>query len=117
MTLTIQGELPTLNEYVNAERTNKFMAAKMKKEWTEKVAWLAKAAKLKKVKEPIPELIIDWYTKNERKDADNIVFAKKFLLDGLVMAGVLPTDGRKFVTRFNEAVWVDRKNPRVEVEL
>ena len=38
---TINSELPTLNDYIKAERGNKFAAAKLKKNATEGVAWYA----------------------------------------------------------------------------
>jgi len=34
-TLEIHGELPTLNEYIRAERGSRWAAAKMKKGWTD----------------------------------------------------------------------------------
>ena len=116
MKLIIQGTLPDLNTYINAERTNKFMAAKIKKEATEFVAWLVNKQRIGKITEPISEVKIDWYVKDLKKDADNIVFAKKFILDGLVASGALPNDGRKYITAFNEKVFVD-KNERIDLTI
>lgn len=115
--LVIPGELTDLNTYINAERRNRFIASKIKKEETNRVAWEAKSQKLPKVREPLVEVMIDWYVPNEKKDADNIIWAKKFILDGLVEAGILPSDGRKYITAFTDAVYVDKKYPRVEVSL
>ena len=116
MKLTILGEMVSLNEYIKAERTNKFMAAKIKKEETEQVYWACKEQKLKKITEPITEILIDWYTKNDRKDADNVFFACKFILDGMVLAGVLPDDGRKYINAISHRAYVD-KNERIEIEI
>lgn len=48
---------------------------------------------------------------------DNIAFAKKFILDALVKKGVLKDDGWKWVKGFTDEFFVDKKNPRVEVEM
>ena len=57
-----------------------------------------------------------WYTKNNRKDADNIAFAKKFVLDGFMKAGLLGNDNRKHITGFQDEFAVDKRNPRVEID-
>jgi hypothetical protein len=117
MILIIKGELTDLNTYINAQRTNRFVGAKIKKDETERVAWECKRQKLKKITCEIPEVFIDWYVKDAKKDADNITFAKKFILDGLVTSGVLPSDGRKFINAFSDIIYVDKKNPRIEITL
>src|SRR5574337_1510710 len=94
MKLVIEGQLPTLNEYINAERTNRFIAAKIKKEATEMVAWQAK--KLPKIEAPA-DYTFTWYVANKRKDPDNVAFATKFILDGLMAAGKLDNDSMKWV--------------------
>lgn len=118
--LTIPGELTDLNTYINAERRNRHIAAKIKKEETYFVAMEARVARM----EPIPEdqypvrVEFTWYTKNLRKDADNVTFAKKFVLDGLVEAGILADDNRKHVSLATDvAVHVDAKTPRVEIKI
>jgi Holliday junction resolvase RusA-like endonuclease len=62
------------------------------------------------------ELEITYYMENRKKDPDNILSSKKFILDGLVQAGVLENDGWKQIKGFDESWEVDKKNPRVEVE-
>lgn len=118
MTLTIEGELTDLNTYVRAERTNRFISAKIKRDETERVAREAQAAKLPPVSRYPVRVGFTWYTHDLRKDVDNVAFAKKFILDGLVLAGVLEGDGRKYVAGFaGEKFLVDRERPRVEVEV
>lgn len=58
-----------------------------------------------------------WIEKNSRRDMDNIAFAKKFILDALVKKGVLQDDGWKWVRGFKDEFYIDKKNPRIEVEL
>jgi hypothetical protein len=116
---TIKCELCDLNTYMNAERRNRFLAAKIKKEETERVAWSARAARLLSLfgdEYPV-RIKYRWYSKDMRKDTDNVAFAKKFVNDGLVMAGILENDSRKFVSGFSDEFFVDKENPRVEVEI
>ena len=116
MKLIIKGELPDLNTYINAERSNRFMAAKIKKEATESIYWLARHQKLKRV---VGEVVMSytWYCKNKRKDKDNIVFARKFIQDGLVKAGVLDNDGWENIAGFSDLFFIDADYPRIEVEI
>ena len=115
MKLIIPGELTDLNAYIDAERSNKFKASKIKKEMTEWCMWAAMTVNTK-VKPPVI-IKFKWITKNEMKDPDNVAFAKKFILDGFVRAGLLPNDGRKQIKGFTDEFDVDKQNPRVEVEI
>lgn len=90
-----------LNTYIRAERTNKFMAASIKKRETEAVFWLCKKQGLKQAKKRV-SIDFYWYIKNERKDPDNIAFAKKYILDGMVDAGVLVKDSLKYIEGFKD---------------
>ncbi len=118
MKITILGELCDLNTYINAERRNRFIASKIKKEQTELVYYLTKGKKLPLGVE-FPLIIeITWFVKDLRKDADNIVFGKKFIGDGLVLAGVIPDDSRKYIRVWRDIdVIVDKNNPRIEMVL
>ncbi|EOH43285.1 RusA family crossover junction endodeoxyribonuclease [Enterococcus faecium] len=114
--LLIEGELTALNEYINAERRNRHIAAKIKKDETGYCQDVAEKIDLKLQETDFPcALIITWYVKNKRKDADNIAFAKKFILDGLVEAGVLPNDNRKYVQGFMDIVKEDKERQRIEI--
>jgi hypothetical protein len=48
---------------------------------------------------------------------DNIAVAKKFILDGLLAAKKIKNDGWNEVVGWEEHFNVDRKNPRIEVEI
>lgn len=91
---TIEGELPDLNKYINAERSNRYIAAKIKKEATELVAWQLKGREKITV---AADYHFHWVVKDRRKDPDNIYFAGKFVLDGMQAAGILPQDSMKYV--------------------
>lgn len=114
--MLIEGELTALNEFINAERRNRYIAAKIKKDETGYCQEVAEKSELKLQETDFPcALIITWYVKNKRKDADNIAFAKKFILDGLVEAGVLPNDNRKYVQGFVDIVKEDKEHQRIEI--
>ena len=115
MKLIIPGRLPGLNDMIEAARRNRYESAKMKKEYTELVAWCAKSAMLPHFERV--DLIITWYEPNMKRDKDNIMAGQKFILDGLVQAGVLSNDGWKQIGKVTHDFKIDRQNPRVEVEL
>lgn len=114
-TIIIPDILPGFNEIIEASRANKYVAAEQKKEYTDLIAWTAKAAGI-----PYMERIdvaIHWYEPNRRRDKDNISAGIKFVLDGLVKAGVIKNDGWKQIGDILHFFDVDRRNPRVEVEI
>lgn len=107
--LFIPVRFPSLNEYISAMNRNRFVGNKMKKEYTDLVAQYARAKDLGHFTEPVA--IHFYYTEpNSKRDGDNIVFAKKFILDGLVQAGVLTNDTQQWVKRFTDS-WVTTKIP------
>lgn len=115
--LVLKGRMPGLNEYIDAERGNKYKAASMKKEQTQLVAWEC-LKQLKGVKIEVPVHVeFVWAEPNTKRDTDNIAFAKKFILDGLVEAGVLKNDNQKYVRGFTDVFVLDRTNPHVEVTI
>jgi len=116
MKITLPGEFCDLNTYINAERRNRFLASKIKKEETERVYYLTIGKKLPLGVE-FPLIIeITSYVKDLRKDADNIAFGKKFIGDGLVLAGIIPDDSRKYIRVWRDIdVIVEKNKPRVEM--
>lgn len=102
----IDGELPSLNEYIAVERSNRYAAAKLKKDTEDYIVTQIKAQIKKSKNKPI---FIDpvtvyyfWTVKNKKKDRDNIAFAKKFVQDALVKAGVIKSDGWQYVEGFRD---------------
>lgn len=111
--IIIPGELPGMNEIIEAAKQHHMQYAKMKKYNTEAVGWAAKQVPAKKR----VFLNITWYCKNRKKDPDNIAAAVKFIWDGLVESGVIENDGWKQNAGWTNRFKVDKKNPRVEIEL
>ncbi len=112
--IVIPGDLVDLNTYINAERTNRYVAAGLKRSQTEIVAYYARH------KKPVPSypvrVVYRWYMRDSRKDIDNVAFAKKFINDGLVEVGVLKGDSQRFVSAFRDEFYIDKENPRIEVD-
>jgi hypothetical protein len=116
-TFTIRGRLPSLNEYINAERTNRYKAAKLKKDLQERIGAEIRAANLKQVKVPV-KLTYRFYEANRRRDKDNIAaVAHKVVQDSLVSEKILEDDGWGYVIGFEDEFYLDKKNPRIEVDL
>lgn len=93
----IPGELPDLNKTIKLTKKHWTAYSREKKEWTESIAWQVK--KLRPIKgRAMFEFF--WFCRDKRKDPDNIAFAKKHILDGLVVAEVLPDDNWKYVCTF-----------------
>lgn len=114
-TLIIKGSLTDLNTYINAERSNRFKGAALKKADTDYVMYEC-MRQLKAIKEPV-YLIFRWYCKNKRKDKDNVAFQKKFLIDGIVKAGIINNDGWDDIKGFSDDFYIDSKNPRIDIDI
>lgn len=113
MKITIPGELPDLNKIISESKKHWAKYSNMKQIETNKVAWIAKGkGSFDKV-----DLDITWYCKDKRKDKDNIMVGQKFILDGLVKAGVIRDDGWGQIGDIRHKFIVDKLNPRIEVNV
>lgn len=115
--LVISGELTDLNTYMNIERTNRYAAASEKKNNVKKVLWAINISRIKSVDYPV-WLSFRFYCKNKRKDKDNIAsYARKVIQDALVEGSVLPNDGWDNIEGYTDSFYIDKANPRIEVEI
>ena len=113
MKIVVSGELPGLNKIIDKSKAHHMAFASMKKKNTNLVTWKAKGIpKMESI-----YLNIKYYCKDRRRDPDNIAAAKKFILDGLVGAGVIENDGWKQVKGWSESWEKDKENPRIEIEI
>ncbi len=91
--LWIPGPLPGMNEIIAAAKSGGKgrVYAAMKASHTSAVTLFARKARLK----PIDFAVFgfDWHEPTRRRDPDNLMAGAKFILDGLVKAGVIPNDG------------------------
>ena len=114
--IVIKDKLAGLNDYTRACRYSEYAGAKMKKENED---WIILNLNHQHVRPPknFPiKVNVRWYERDERRDVDNITFAVKFILDAFVRASILPDDSRKYVAEISHKVYVDKDNPRIEVE-
>lgn len=115
--LIIPGTLSSLNKYIEAERANRYKGASLKRKNEKSIATAIKhCLKGIKIEKPV-EMHYLWVVPNKRTDRDNVAFAKKFVQDALVSAGVLKDDGWKHVVGFSDRFEVDKNNPRIEVKI
>ena len=110
--ITIPGTLPDMNKIIKISKAHPMAYSTEKKTYTDAVAWIAKG---------LPEMqrvsvTCHWYCPDRRIDPDNISVGIKFILDGLVKAGVLKNDGWKQIAEISHKFYIDT-NPRIEVEL
>ena len=97
--IEIPFRLPSLNQYINECRRNRFAGAKMKKEVENDIGGCIN--QLPEYNKPI-KIHFHWIEENKKRDLDNVCFAKKFILDSMVKAGKLKDDNRNYVKGFND---------------
>lgn len=116
--LVIPGKLHNLNDYIYAERSNRYVGSQMKKADQELIIQYVKQ-QLKGIKIEKPVFMeYTWYEINKQRDKDNISsYGRKIIQDGLVKSGVLQGDGWGDIDGFSDTFEVDKENPRVEVRI
>jgi len=114
MKITIPLKLPNLNDYIKAINSNRYKGNTMKQDIQNDIGWYIK--KLPKYDKPV-KIIFTWYEADNKRDLDNICFAKKFILDSMVNCGVISNDNRKCVVGFEDIFPKARGEYKVEVEI
>lgn len=113
----IDEKLPGLNQVLDANRANRIMGAKLKREVQDEIGQYIRIALMHGDLVPPGRQVtisITWHEKTKRRDADNIQSAQKFILDAMVEQGVLEDDSRRYVTQIYHHI-VDDKRDYVEV--
>ena len=114
---TIRGTLPGLNEYIEQERRHRQAGAKLKKQCECVVLHALRSLGKLQIEKPV-YMIYHWFEKDRRRDKDNISsFGRKVIQDALVKARILQNDGWKNIIGFEDRFEVDKKNPRIVVEI
>ena len=111
MRILLDYKFTNLNTYINACRTNKFQANKIKQQETEYAKLMFR--NVPKYENPI-ELTFIWHIKNICSDLDGKL--EKNILDGLVKAKKIPDDNVKYIQKITHIYTKDIKD-FVEVEI
>jgi Holliday junction resolvase RusA-like endonuclease len=109
----IDDKLPSLNDYIDVCRRNKYNGAKFKKDVENLILIYIRNAKVKKLLTPTDKPVVvhfEWHEKTKRRDADNVASAKKYILDAMQKAGIIPNDNRKYVKGFTDVIIDDKKD-------
>lgn len=109
----ILGRLPSLNDYTDANRSHWSKGARFKSDVETAIIWQIRGAQNRGTLRPVTKknvLYIDWHESDQRRDVDNIVSAKKFILDAMQKAGIIPNDNRKWVANIYDNVIDDTKD-------
>lgn len=115
--IIISGKFPGINQYVDACRRNRFMGASMKKKAQEEIEREINAGNLSRANGFV-YLRYHYFEPNQRRDLDNISgFFHKVFQDALVSCGILENDNWKCVKGFSDQFYIDKENPRIEVEI
>lgn len=105
----IKEKLPSLNDVIEKNRTNRYAGAKLKKDIETHIGWAIRAAALKPITNPCV-IEVDWHEATKRRDVDNIHSSVKFILDALVKCGILKNDNRRYVKQIYHTVIDDDTN-------
>ena len=109
----INDKLPSLNDYVDACRASKHGSNRLKQDTEAFICIEIHNAKIRKHLQPFscPVFVrFEWHEKTQRRDADNIAFAKKFILDAMQKSGIIPNDNRKYVKGFSDDIIDDSRD-------
>jgi Holliday junction resolvase RusA-like endonuclease len=115
----IAGVVPNLNDLIRT-KASRYKGAynQLKKSWAHTV-WAAciTSGAREKFAKPV-RLTFEWVEPSMRRDPDNFVGGgQKFVIDGLVTAGVLEGDGWKHIAAINHSWRVDKEHPGVFVTI
>ena len=116
ITFFLDFPLPTLNEMIRTARGNRYAAAAQKKKYTNLVAEEI-IVQTDRPHYPALSLDITWIETKKKRDPDNVTGGGlKFLMDGIVAAGIIPDDDRDHVASItNQIVVSDSRGVAVSV--
>ena len=109
----IPHQFCTLNKYIAAMNRNRYIGNKIKQDETE----IARLHFIGKKFDTPCYIKFRWFVKDKRTDPDNIAFAKKYILDGIVKAKSIPDDTMRHILGFTDEFIIDKNNVGVEVTI
>ena len=117
LNLVYKGRLPAMNEIIGANRRNFYMGNKLKQKTQQDIAAQLLLQKRGVEFQEKVNMRIWFYEPNRRRDEDNVKSGLKFLLDALQAIKIIKNDSPKYLHIASDEVFVDRENPRIEIEL
>jgi hypothetical protein len=109
----IDYDFPNWNKYINAERSNKYMANSMKQQEKKIVKLLCR--NMKPVEKYPVTIVVTKYVKTKNTDVDNIRI--KGLLDGLVEMGILQNDNLRYINKVILQAEVSKEKEGLKFEI
>lgn len=106
----IKGKMPGLNRVISSNRRNPYAGARLKGEW-DAICYFS-ILKAKKTLTPVNgpcRIEFEWHEANRRRDPDNIFSAKKFILDAMQEAKIIPNDSQKYIAGLSDRLIVDQE--------
>lgn len=103
---------PSLNDWAML-RGARFTVNRIKQEWTAKILDVARG--IEPVRGPVVVTVTYFFPDDRRRDLDNYV--PKFILDGLVEAGVIEGDDSETVFDLRTRIRIDPMNPRTRIKI
>nr|DAE40596.1 MAG TPA: Endodeoxyribonuclease RusA [Caudoviricetes sp.] len=121
VSLTYNGRLPSTNDLVQMNRVNRFQGASMKRKYTQELAVCFRS----QTKERFTSHVtcdVKFFEDTMRRDDDNVLSGLKYIMDGLVTAGIIHDDSPKWchvtAERFQSHMEVDgKKVPYITVNI
>ena len=114
---TIEGNFPSLNEYLAEQGRNPKAGGRIKREYKYLAIQYLRLSEYRHWTATKPIIIhYVFYEQNMKRDHDNVfAFASKCIQDGLQDCGVIKNDGWNDILNFTHDFYLDRENPRIEV--
>lgn len=112
----IPGVFPGMNEITKAAKSGRGKSngySRMKASHDARVVNALRGVPLPKIGRA--RFAFVWYEPQRRRDPDNVSAGQKFVLDGLVKAGVIPNDGHNEVAGLSHDFVISPDHPGVVV--
>lgn len=111
-----------MNDLITANRRNRYAGAKLKKDTQRQIEdvllpqiQLRSTARYGFSGKVI--VTVRFYEPDKRRDEDNVLSGMKFIFDAMQEIGLIENDNQAHLHIAHAEVFVDKKNPRIEIEL
>lgn len=98
----IDRQLPGLNDIIKYSNTNRHVWNREKSDIEEYIGWCIREYKVAPVESSV-DIGFAWVEPDRKRDPDNIVAARKMILDAMVNCQIIPNDGWKHINMFADS--------------